>query len=503
MNFIKFLSQLHFFLLISSILPTHAENPFPAATPEEVGLKSANIERLADIVNEYFDQKLIVGAELLVIKNNKTVLHTAVGWKDKENEAPMELNTIFNIRSMSKTMTGASAQILMDEGLLTPVDEVKSFIPSFANWQQTVTLTELLTHTSGLPLTIFTTGLYDFPDLQTIASTAGIRGPQFIPGTQFYYSDTGTDCVGAIVEQISGKLLNEFIQDRILTPLNMPDSFSYTAGDPSNVRWQRTASQYLLNNGDWIKFWEPDGNPWYPFAWGSQTVYSTPVDYAKFLAMWMDGGVTLQGERILSEESIKRTLTPVNNMKSLGTTDPMPTGFPGLTPFYGQLALLHGQDDALQTGTVEVIGHSGSDGTFAWGFPDLDLMVFYFTQSRNGLTGLRLEKDIDRLLVHTDPVEIPEAYQPYIGYYQGQNEIIEVFVHNNHLALDFPSKIIFELRDPRSNGRWYWIRNTNLSVEFVRGADGDVVSLRYYEGPNVTTMTKMINTSVEEWHLHE
>lgn len=491
------------FIVLLNPFSAFSSNPFPNATPEEVGLIPANVERLAEIVDEYFVQDLIVGAELLVIKNKRTVLHTAVGWKDLENESPMQPDTIFNIRSMSKPMTGASAQILIDEGRLSLDDEVKTYIPTFADWQQTVTLTDMLTHKSGLPLTIITGGLNDYPDLQTMVLAAGTQGPQYRPGSRFYYSDTGTDCVGAIVEQVSGQLLNEFIQDQLLTPLDMPDSFSFTAGGPDNERWQRTASQYILYEGDWLKFWEPDGNPWYPFAWGSQTVYSTPVDYAKFLSVWMDDGVMLHGERLLSEEAIERTLTPVNVAKGLGTNDDALTGFPGLTTYYGQLASLYGRDDALQTGAVEVIGHSGSDGTFAWGFPEQDLMVFYFTQSRNGLTGLRIEKEIDRLLVHTDPVEIPEQYKSYVGFYQGQNEVIEVFVHNNHLALDVPSKIIFELRDAGTNGRWYWIQNSNLSVAFNRGDDGEVLSMRYYEGSNSVTMPKIKTTPVDEWRVYE
>jgi hypothetical protein len=129
-------------------------------------------------------------------------------------------------------------------------------------------------------------------------------------------------------------------------------------------------------------------------------------------------------------------------------------------------------------------------------------MVFYFTQSRNGLTGLRIEKDIDRLLIHTDPVEIPDKYKPYVGFYQGQNEVIEVFVHNNHLALDIPSKIVFELRDAGSNGRWYWIQNSNLSAAFERAANGEVVSMKYYEGGTFITMPKIEVTSVDEWIMH-
>ena len=476
---------------------------FPQAEPEGVGLDSANVDELAAIVQGYFDRGLIVGAELLVVKNRKTALHCAVGWKDRENQAAMELNTVFNIRSMSKPLTGAAAQILIGEGWLTPDDFVMDYLPSFAHWSHTITLTQLLTHRSGIPLSILS-GLNDYPDLYTIAQAVGTQGPQFTPGAKFWYSDSGSDCVGAIVELACGQLLNEFLQERLFDPLGMKDTFSYTAGDPNDERWDRTASLYVPSQGEWIKHWEPDGTPWYPFAWGSQTVYSTPMDYARFLAMWMDQGVSLEGEQILSAAAVERTLAPVSRMTSLGSDMPHITGFPGMTAFYGQLAMLFGFDDALETGMIDIIGHSGSDGTFAWAWPELDLMVFYFTQSRGGLTGLRLEREFDRLLVHTDPVEMPEQYKPYLGTYQGDNQTIEVFVHNNHLAVDVPSFIILEMTDPLSRGkwnpkgRWYWIRDKTLSVEFVYAADGEVTAMKFYDGSNPTILLKIQTSPMKE-----
>ena len=169
----------------------------------------------------------------------------------------------------------------------------------------------------------------------------------------------------------------------------------------------------------------------------------------------------------------------------------------GMTGFYGQMAVLFGSEDALDTGQVDIIGHSGSDGTFARAWPALDLMVFYFTQSRGGLTGLRLERDFDRLLVHTDPVQVPEQYRPYLGVYQGDNEAIEVIIHNNHLAVDIPSFLVVELEDPLSRGkfyakgRWYWVRENTLSVQFVYGRNGEVTAMKFYEGSGFTTLSKI------------
>ena len=87
-------------LLLSCTLAFSGETqPFPPAKPESQGLDPAKLEQLARIVQGFFDDGDIAGAELLAIKNRRTVLHEAIGWKDATDKVPMERNTIFNIRS--------------------------------------------------------------------------------------------------------------------------------------------------------------------------------------------------------------------------------------------------------------------------------------------------------------------------------------------------------------------------------------------------------------------
>jgi CubicO group peptidase (beta-lactamase class C family) len=83
-----------------------AEKPaFPVATPESQGVPTAAVRRLADEVEGYVKSGTIVGGELLIIKNRKTILHEVYGARDREDKRPMERGTIFNIRSMTKPLT--------------------------------------------------------------------------------------------------------------------------------------------------------------------------------------------------------------------------------------------------------------------------------------------------------------------------------------------------------------------------------------------------------------
>lgn len=253
-----------------------AQTPFPPATPESQGMSSAALAELVTIINGYLARDMVVGAEFLVVKNRHTVLHEVFGWKDRENGEPMEPGTIFNVRSMTKPLTGAAAQMLIDEGLLSLGDTAAAFLPGFDNdASREITIEQLLTHRSGLPTGILAS-VDDYPDLWSMGNAVGEIGPVFPPGSKFWYSDAGTDALGAVVEQVSGTGLQDFVTSRLLEPLQMGDSFSCSPGE-GHPLWDRVASLYFPYLGVWTKFWEPDGSPFYPFTWGSQTLYATPT----------------------------------------------------------------------------------------------------------------------------------------------------------------------------------------------------------------------------------
>jgi len=481
--------------LFSEVLVPAQEDPCsPQADPEIHEIPVAALEELSDIIGEHLEADHIVGAELLVIKSGHTIMHEAYGWMDREEQKPMEPNTIFNIRSMTKMLTGASAQILIDEGKLSLDDKVSQYLPGFNNDRSGgITVEQLLTHRGGLPLSTVTSleELDQFDGLHSFANSIGERGPEFTPGSKFWYSDAGSEALGAVVEVASGVTLDRFVIERLLYPLDMNDTFYVTEPE---APLDRFASLYIATPESWEKWWTP-GEPFYPFAWGSQSLYSTPMDYAKFISMLMNGG-TYNGDRILSADAVDRILTPVSAMTSLGSDTPAPTGFPFTEAYYGQMSVLNVSSD----GQLQVFGHSGSDGTWAWAFPQHDMMIFYFTQSRGQATGIRLETDIDRLLANPEYVPMPEIvekYQPYLGTYVSESaasrgEEFTVLIHNEHLGFDIPGLFIFELKDPLGDGdRWYFHLDDGLSIQFIRDRAGAIAKLRFYEPGYTHTMTKV------------
>lgn len=467
-------------LLVCLLTPTAWA--FPSAEPESVGLSAESLDELAGVVQGYLDAEQVVGAELVVIKDRRTVLQRSFGWRDREEQLAMSADTIFNIRSMTKPVTGAAIQILIDEGKVALDDPAAKYLPGFDNEKsREITVEQLLTHTSGLPLTILLTP-HQYESLQQMANAIGENGPQFPPGSKFWYSDAGTDVLGAIVEVASEQPLERFVRERLLEPLGMTDTF--VAIDKDDPRWSRLASAYIGTPGSWNRYWSPSGIALYPFAWGSQTLYATTEDYARFLTLWLDEGMA-GDKRLLSSAAIARTLAPAHPAREMNSDAPVSTGFPETSTYYGQMAQLWTRE-----GTTETVayGHSGSDGTFAWAWPEQDLMVLYFTQSRGGISGLSLERWIDELLINprTHATDLSTLYAEIAGEYLAdhgsvRDTTLRVFLSSGRPTIDLGRGRLIELRDPDAEGRWAFAISPRTSVSFTRNADGAIDAMRMHE----------------------
>jgi CubicO group peptidase (beta-lactamase class C family) len=395
---------------------------------------------------------------------------------------------------MTKPVTGAVVQTLIDEGRLRLDTKAAEYIPGFENEDSlNITVEQLLSHMSGLPLSIIASA-DEYETLFSLANATGVIGPEFEPGSKFWYSDAGTEVLGAIVEAETGYSLDGFVAERILEPLEMNDAFYYHPATLNDSRRYRIPVLYVGGVGEWMKIWSPD-EPLYPFAFGSQGLYCTPVDYARFLAMWMDDG-RVGSSQLLSPEAVSRTLTPVTKMSSLGSDMPYPTGFYELEAYYGQMAILFSNS---VTGEPGVIGHSGSDGTYAWAWPEQDLMILYFTQSRGSTSGIKLESMIDELLIHPELAEmnaaVRERYADYLGSYTAnfgpfRNTEFTVTVQNGRLAVDIPNQLVFELEEPDAEGLRRFSIMPQIAVSFNLGDGGNVTSMSLHDSGGVNTLTR-------------
>jgi len=387
--------------LVFSVSPVEAQensSPFSRSSPEDVGMSSERLRHVVNTVQEWVNNDEIVGAVMLVIRHDKVVLHEAVGWNDREKNIPMEVGNIVQMRSMTKPLTGTAVLMLMEEGRLLLDDKVSQYLPSFDNPRsKDITIYQLLTHTSGLPGNPLISRIArdrgpNFPrpaSFREGVDTFGRWGPYIEPGTEFHYSDRSSRVLGGLIEEISGMPADEFIQKRILDPLQMKDSF-FNHTRPEDQRRSRVAAAYRGEPGNWDKVFENSDLPQTRFLRPSWGLLSTAMDYANFMSMMLHGG-RFGTRQLLSPATVKLATSPhiLRNQRETWR-------------FYGLHWNVSTDKYRLIPGLASSgsFGHGGVQGTQAWADPQQDLIFIYLTQSRGHQTRSRFVN-----LVHAAIVE--------------------------------------------------------------------------------------------------
>jgi CubicO group peptidase (beta-lactamase class C family)/ABC-type amino acid transport substrate-binding protein len=281
---------------------------FNFAKPEEEGMSSLKLSNIKKQAQDWVNQEQIMGAVMLVLRNDKIVFYETVGWNDKENKIPMRPDNVFRMGSMTKPITGTAILMLMEEGKLLLNDKVSKYIPSFNNSKcKDITIFQLLTHTSGIEDNDFYETYKKHSCLKEAVDALAQIGPKVKPGTEFIYSNEGISVLGAIIENITGKPVEKYIQERILIPLGMNISFCNL--NPNDTNKSSIAACYIKDSIKWKKSWDNSMEMPMPYFTAATEFYSTALDYARFLNMMLHKGA-FQGQQILSPSSVSLATTP-------------------------------------------------------------------------------------------------------------------------------------------------------------------------------------------------
>lgn len=300
-------------LLISAIglsfLAYGGESPgFGVVEPETIGIPSQKLNILSNQIHEWIADDEIVGAEMLIIKSKHVVFHEVFGWRDREQNLPWEKNTISRIYSMTKPIVGTSILLLAQQGKLSLSDTVAKHVPAFRNKRSRhITIQQLLQHIGGFELPGYPGAPYDYESLKELVSTIGHEGPTLPPGEWFHYSDAGSSTLAYIVTLVSGMPVEDFIQSHVFSPLGMEDSFFNL--NPDDPRRHRISCTYKGGKNNWKQSWDNTRPPVVSYFRGSGGIYTTAMDYARFLSVWMDNGQTPSAV-FLTPETIQAALTP-------------------------------------------------------------------------------------------------------------------------------------------------------------------------------------------------
>jgi serine-type D-Ala-D-Ala carboxypeptidase len=330
------------FGLIIPVLFAAAPGPLPADT----------IQAVEASVQKTIEAKQAPGVVVLVLSQDQIIYRKAFGKLTYDADAkPMLVDTIFDLASLTKPIaTGTSIHQLIEQGKLQLSDPVVKHWPEFKdNGKESITIEQLLLHTSGL-LADNAVGDYTDGHDKAMAKIAALKLSNPV-GSKFTYSDVGFIVLGDLVRKLSGESVDQYVAKHVFEPLGMKDT-GYTPNAERKARSAPTAKRADA----WII-----GDVHDPRAYhlkgvaGHAGLFGTADDLAKYARMLLHQG-ELDGKRILSVESVKRFTEPVkvpgNFQRSRGWdiqtsySAPAGTGFPlgegfGHTGFTGTSIWIH------------------------------------------------------------------------------------------------------------------------------------------------------------------
>ena len=103
----------------------------PTGKPEDVGLSSERLKRVAELVQRHITAGSFSGAVTLVARSGRIAYHEAQGVMDLETKKPMVKDSIFRLMSMTKPVVGVAILMMMEEGKVRLQDPVSKFIPEW------------------------------------------------------------------------------------------------------------------------------------------------------------------------------------------------------------------------------------------------------------------------------------------------------------------------------------------------------------------------------------
>lgn len=295
------------------------------------GKKAVN-EGKGDALNAYLqhlvDDGTMAGAVVLVADRNRILTLEPVGYRDLAAKAPMKADSLFWIASTTKPMTATAFMMLVDEGKVNLDDPVEKYLPEFHGQMvrtkdatapvpaaHPIKIREILSHTSGLPFkSKAQPGALDLLPLKDAVKTFAAEPLNFQPGTSYAYSNEGLNTAARILEVVSGRSYEQFLQEKLFDPLGMKDTtFWPNEGQVSRIarsyKADPTTKGLVAVDVDQLTYPLNDRSRRYPMPAGG--LFSTASDVAKFCQMILNGG-TVGGKRLVSEAAIHE-MTKVQN----------------------------------------------------------------------------------------------------------------------------------------------------------------------------------------------
>lgn len=290
---------------------------------------SAAVNRINTVLKAFADQGQVAGVSAMVYEKGREVYFNAFGYADRESKVPMDRNTIVQIYSMTKPVTGVALMTLYEEGAFKLDDPLQKYLPEYGDIMvytgvddsgkmllekpdRPITVRDITRHTAGFPNRHNIPGLSEKlreadpmnreNTLEQMSAKLASVPLWFHPGEQWEYGPS-VDVQAYLVEKISGRPFEEYTKEHVLDPLGMNKTRYFI---PEEDR-RHFAAMYRQTDDSLNRV--PDGEAksdylqkW-PLRRGGSGLTSTIDNYMTFARMLLNRG-SLEGVTILNPETV-------------------------------------------------------------------------------------------------------------------------------------------------------------------------------------------------------
>lgn len=291
------------------------------------GTHDPKFANVATVLSELIDSGQDVGASVAVVVEGKPVVDIWAGWTDETRAQEWGRDTITNVWSTTKTVAALAGLMLIDRGQIHEDDPVAKHWPEFAaNGKEAVTVGQLLSHTSGLPVWEQPITLDEVFDWEVATSKLAAQAPWWEPGTASgYQAMTYGHLIGEVVRRVAGKTLAEFVASEIAGPLDAdfqigvarsdygrispvispPPPEPMEGVDPDSVMARAVASPL-------VKAGHSKSDAWRAADIGAANGHTNARGIARIQSVVSNGG-EVDGVRLLSPDTIQRIFREYSN----------------------------------------------------------------------------------------------------------------------------------------------------------------------------------------------
>lgn len=234
--------------------------------PSQTGSGAASIshgptnpEELKDSIDQFFINAMredhIPGAVFIMVKDGKTFFSKGYGYADTKTPVNPD-KTLFRVASISKLFTATAVMQLVEEGKIDLNEDINKYLTRFQIEYRTarpITVADLLMHTDGFDIQ-WNIGRFarSQSELKPLGEFLAERLPEQVeqPGSLYLYSDVGMTLAGYLVEEVSGSPFSQYVEERILKPLEMRNS-TFEQPLPSKLKNDLAVGFYKDGNSLW------------------------------------------------------------------------------------------------------------------------------------------------------------------------------------------------------------------------------------------------------------